>query len=519
MYNQKLALSDNQLIAIGIFIAIACFFLDMITPNAILVSPGYILAIIVTLYSSHKRILFIVSAVVLTLLVISLLIALFSSQIVESIINYCIALGTILLSFSIILYVFNIRQVYSNESRQMASMFDNANEGIILTNGKGEIVLVNPQAELLFGYQPYELIGQKIEVLIPEQFKGAHSGHRDKYYKAPSNRSMGVGRDLFGRKKDGSVFPVEVSLSFYKSERESYVIAFIIDITVRKQSEQKLVEQKSQLLKVSEEVKQLNANLERKVEDRTIMLRETLAQLEKSKEEITYALEKEKELGDLKSRFVSTVSHEFRTPLAAILSSASLIAKYTTTEDDAKRLRHINRIHDSVRHMSAMLEDLLSLGKLEEGLIEVRNEELNLPAFMEEFTTHQQEIAKQGVNISYTHSGTDMVSIDKKLLTNVLINLVSNAVKFSPENGEVKITSRLQPGLLEISVADKGIGISEEDKQHLFERFFRARNATNIAGTGLGLHIISKYLELMNGRINLESELNKGSKFTVTIPL
>lgn len=519
MYSSKVALSDNQLISLGVLIALGCFVLDMITPHTILISPAYILAIIVTLYSSHRRALFIVSGVVLCLLVASLLIALFTSSVVESIINYAISLGTIFLSFSIILYVFNIRQLHSNETRQMGSMFDNANEGIILTNGKGEVIIVNPQAAALFGYYPSELIGQKIEILIPDNFRGNHSAHRDKYYQAPSNRSMGVGRDLFGKKKDGSVFPVEISLSYYKSEKESYVIAFIIDITIRKQSEQKMIEQRSELIKISDEVKQLNSSLERKVEDRTTMLRETLAQLEKSKEEITYAFEKEKELGDLKSRFVSTVSHEFRTPLAAILSSAALIGKYTTTEDDPKRMRHINRIHDSVRHLSAMLEDLLSLGKLEEGLIEVRSEELNLPAFMEEFTAHQQEISKPGMYVKYIHTGEQGVNIDKKLLTNILINLVGNAIKFSPENGEVTITSAIQNNLLTISVADNGIGISEEDKQHLFERFFRARNATNIPGTGLGLHILSKYLELMNGKINLESELNKGSKFTVTIPL
>jgi PAS domain S-box-containing protein len=519
MYSENPDITDNKLIAIGIFIALACFVIDMLTPNGVLISQGYVVAIIITLYSRNKKALMLITAVSLILLMASTLIVFLRSGVMEHILNYLISLGTILFSFSISNYIFKIRLVHANESRQMTSMFDNANEGIILTNGKGEIVLANPQVTKLFGYDADELIGQNIDVLIPDKFRNKHAEHRSTYHKAPSNRNMGVGRDLFGKKKDGSVFPVEVSLSFYKSGQESYVIAFIIDITVRKQSDNALMEQKTELLKISNEIKVLNTNLERKVEDRTTMLRETLAQLEKSKEEIAFALEKEKELGDLKSRFVSTVSHEFRTPLAAILSSASLIAKYPTTDENEKRLRHILRIQDSVKHMSAMLEDLLSLGKLEEGLISVRPEEFDVHQYISDFISHQQEIAKNGQKIIYKHTGSNTVITDKKLLTNIIINLLSNAIKFSPENAEIDIVTDLNHNVLNLTVADKGIGISEEDQQHLFERFFRARNATNIAGTGLGLHIVGKYLELLNGQINISSELDKGTKFTVTIPI
>src|ERR1043165_6694084 len=203
----------------------------------------------------------------------------------------------------------------------MASLFANATEGIVLTNRLGEIVLANPCAEQMFGFTQEEMIGQRVEILLPANIGKIHEQHRETFHAHPVNRSMGAGRDLYAKRKDSSVFPVEVSLSHYKLNGEVFVIAFIIDITVRKRNEEVQKAQQVELARVTSEIKKLNGELEQKVEDRTMMLRETLSQLEKSKEELEQALEREKELGDLKSRFVSTVSHEFRTPLAAVLSS------------------------------------------------------------------------------------------------------------------------------------------------------------------------------------------------------
>jgi len=400
----------------------------------------------------------------------------------------------------------------------MASLFAYATEGIILANRKGEIILVNPFGEKMFGYTKEELVGQRIEILIPKELKQKHVVHREHFHQNPVSRSMGAGRDLFAQRKDGTTFPVEISLSHYKASDEEFVIAFIIDITIRKENEKVLREQKDELERVSKEIKQLNIDLERKVEDRTMMLRETLAQLERSKDELAESLEKEKELSDLKTRFVSTVSHEFRTPLSTVLSSAALLSKYVTSEDQAKRDRHIVRIKESVKHLSGMLEDLLSLGKLEEGLIEAKPEPFACEEFMNEFINEMQEIAKPGQKIKFSHSGSNQIVSDKRLLKNILNNLVSNAIKFSPEDAVIEIFCSNENNVITLSVADKGIGISEEDKQHLFERFFRARNAFNIEGTGLGLHIVSKYIELLQGTIDMQSEIGKGSKFTISIP-
>lgn len=404
------------------------------------------------------------------------------------------------------------------DDAMMASLFANATEGIVLANRAGEIVVVNPFAEKMFGFAKEEMIGQKIEILLPDAIRSKHVEHRESFHKNPVNRSMGAGRDLYAKREDGTVFPVEISLSHYVLDGETFVIAFIIDITVRKQHEEIQQKQREELQRVSYEIKKLNAELEQKVQDRTMMLRETLAQLETSKEELEQALEREKELSDLKSRFVSTVSHEFRTPLAAVLSSASLIGKYVKGEDQEKREKHIGRIKESIKHLNDMLEDLLSLGKLEEGLVEAKLQQFNCSEFMDDFIAEMKAIAKPGQQIIFAHSGGNEVVSDKRLLRNILLNLVSNAIKFSPENSVIEIYCSNEQSQLSISVKDNGIGISEEDKQHLFERFFRARNAQNIQGTGLGLHIITKYLELLNGKIDLQSEVNKGSTFKVIIP-
>lgn len=388
----------------------------------------------------------------------------------------------------------------------------------MLANRSGEIVLVNPFGEKMFGFNKEEMIGQQIEILLLDSIRSKHVQHREIFHKNPVNRAMGAGRDLFAKRKDGSVFPVEISLSHYQLGGNVYVIAFIIDITIRKEHEKIQQKQREELQQISHEIKKLNTELEQKVADRTMMLRETLAQLEKSKEELEVALEKEKELSDLKSRFVSTVSHEFRTPLAAVLSSASLLGKYTKQEEQEKRERHVERIKDSIHHLNALLEDLLSLGKLDERLIKAQPAMFDVVEYVQDFTAEMQAIAQPGQRIIFTHTGKSKVVTDKRLLKNVLLNLVSNALKFSPDDSAIEICSTNDDKQLTIAIKDYGIGIAEEDKQHMFERFFRARNAQNIQGTGLGLHLVSKYIELLAGTIKWQSKVNKGTTFTITIP-
>jgi signal transduction histidine kinase len=239
-------------------------------------------------------------------------------------------------------------------------------------------------------------------------------------------------------------------------------------------------------------------------------------QLQRSKEELSRLLEKEKDLGELKSRFVSMASHEFRTPLSTVLSSAYLIEKYITTEDQPKRSKHLQRIISSVQMLTDILNDFLSLGKIEEGKIQVRLSQFNIQDNIKSIITEIRNILKKQQKIHYIHKGPVDVMLDISLIKHILLNLVSNASKFSPEAGSITIRTDVNEEFIKLSVQDEGMGISVEDQQHLRERFFRGANAANIQGTGLGLHIVSKYAELMNGKVECHSELEKGTEFIIT---
>ncbi len=405
------------------------------------------------------------------------------------------------------------------DQAHMISLFENATEGIILTGRNGKIVLVNPAAERMFGYTNTELTDEPIEKLIPDRYKAHHHQLRNGFYQHPSNRVMGQNRDLYGRRKDGADIPVEVSLSHYKKDEELFVIAFIVDITRRKEIEHNMLQQQKQLEKVSNEIRKLNADLELKVEERTIILKEALQRLEQSQAELSEALDKERQLNEIKSRFVSMASHEFRTPLSTVLSSASLLSKYKTTEEQEKRDRHIDKIRNSVRHLNDILEDFLSLGKLDEGKVGTTSSEFNLQEFIHETIEEMKGLLKHGQHIDFRYQGKQKIFSDKKLLKNIIINLISNAIKFSDENSSIVIDCSVDGRWALISISDAGIGISREDQDHLFSSFFRGANATNIAGTGLGLHIVKRYADLLKGSVQLESELNNGTTVSITIPV
>lgn len=511
--------NKSIILLLSVIFMLVSVFSEWLGATGVYMGIGYVLAIVLTVFIEDKLTTILTAVGSCLLLMLSVFYFHPNEDFLIVTINHSWSIIGVLVTMFIILQIKNLLWRDEENRKQIEALFKHATEGIILTNRAGEIVLVNPQALNLFGYTDTELVGQKIEVLIPGNTVDKHHKYREKFHENPSNRTMGSGRDLYAKRKDGTIFPVEVSLSHYKLGRESFVIAFVIDITLRKENEKTLQNQKKELEEYSVQIKQLNTNLEQKVSDRTMMLRETLAQLEKSREELFASLTKEKELGDLKSRFVSTVSHEFRTPLSTILSSASLIGKYQAPEQQQNRERHINRIKESVQFMNSMLEDLLSLGKLEEGLVETKKDLFNITEFLSDFVNEMNELCKDGKHIQYQHAGESDVYTDKRLLKLVLLNLVSNAIKFSPDALVVDVNSKVENGLLSIAVKDYGIGISEEDQQHLFERFFRARNAINIQGTGLGLHIIGKYLELMQGKISLQSKMGEGSTFTVSIPV
>jgi PAS domain S-box-containing protein len=390
------------------------------------------------------------------------------------------------------------------------AIFHEAAIGIIVTDASFKMILSNEYAHKLFGYSEAELLGQNISILIPNHLKDRHEGHLSKINNSPVSRPMGVGLDLKAKRKDESLFPIEISLSHFKSEEGMHYIAFVSDVTLKRKVEMELILR-------NQEINQLNESLEAEVEARTHALQNTLEKLEIKTQELEQSLQKEIELGDLKTRFVSMASHEFRTPLTSILSSAALIEKYVQAEDQVKRSQHIQRIKSSVAHLTEILEEFLSVGKLEAGKMEVRPDTFSIDEFLRDLITEVDGMRRLGQEIELQSEGHlgDFVS-DTSMLRKVLLNGLSNALKFSQKDVFLK-ASKVNDNLY-IDIIDQGIGISEADQKHLFERFFRGGNANIIPGTGLGLHLMDRYMRLLGGDLQLISVLGQGTTLRIKLP-
>lgn len=510
--NKTISLLAIPVIAISLFIA------WLLEDNKVMIS-GFAILIVLTSFLPGSRSTLLTG--IGTMVIITLWGFLFPPDhfdILQQLLVHLYMLSLASFAMVFVFYYKRVQENYTIEKTHMTSLFENATEGILLTNRKGVIVMANPAAERMFAYQTGELDNLLIEQLIPQRFHHNHESHLDGFYHKPQNRHMGIGRDLYARRKDNSEFPVEISLSYYQQNEETFVIAFIVDITSRKEIENKLISQREELEKVTDDMRVLNTELEGRVEERTIILKEALEKLEVSQLELSSSLDKERQLNEIKSRFVSMASHEFRTPLSTILSSATLIAKYPATDDQDKREKHIGRIKDSVKHLNELLEDFLSLGKLEEGKVSISTVQFSVPEFIDDIVDEVKVQLKKDQKIDYSCSGPAVFNTDKRMLKNILLNLLSNGIKFSGEGKVISLETYQEHHQLKIVIKDQGIGIPEEDQQHLFTTFFRAANASNIQGTGLGLTIIKRYVNLLHGEIGLQSVLEEGTTITVKLP-
>lgn len=399
-------------------------------------------------------------------------------------------------------------------------IFHSMSEGIVMVDPDGKIVVANPVAEQIFGYEKGELSGKSLEMLLPTRYRGTHVNFRNAFNADPHPRRMGFGRDLTALRKDGKEFPVEISLSYTKMKGNLLVMAFISDISQRKKAEDDLKRSEEQLIVYA-------AELEKKVQLRTEALNNSIAKLEKevnerkkAEEEARKSLEKERELNELKSRFVSIASHEFRTPLSTVLSSAALINQYNEKGENDKINKHVQRIKSSVNHLTSILNDFLSLGKLEEGKVDVVPEPINIQEFLQEVREQIGAMLKpeQTMHVSCQLKHNVIVS-DPRVLRNIMYNLISNAIKYSEAGKRIFIDCIDKEDTVSFAIRDEGIGIPKEDQKHMFDRFFRASNAGNVEGTGLGLNIVRRYVELLDGKIMFTSKYGEGSTFTVEIPL
>lgn len=414
------------------------------------------------------------------------------------------------------------------ESRQtLESIIDTAVDGIIIIGSEGGMIMANEAACRLFGYEREEILGHNVRMLMPEPHHSRHDSYIRNYHESGVGKIIGVGREVEGRRKDGSLFPFKLGVSRVSLEGRTIFAGVIHDLTEQKQAEEKIIalnreleqkveERTEKLTDVVNKLLQSNLKLEREIKER----KAAVEALRHNEEELRKSLEREKELNELKSRFVSMASHEFRTPLTTIASSSELIGLYTESGQQEKREKHLRRIRSAVTNLTGILGDFLSLSKLEEGKTKLEPVPFLLLDLAEEVADDMQSLLKSGQHIEtdFRKLGEEVV-MDKKMLKNIFINLISNAIKYSPEGSCIYFTLSLEDELLRASIRDEGIGIPEGDQKHLFSRFFRAANAFNIQGTGLGLNIVKRYLDILEGDIRFASEEGKGTTFFVGIPV
>jgi len=401
----------------------------------------------------------------------------------------------------------------------LSILLDAVPEGVIIVDEDQNIVEANESVEKIFGYGRKELLNQPLNILIPPKYRSGHKDHFYSFINQKSHRQMGQGGDFFGIRKDESIFPLEIGLNYFTISQKNFVMAIIADVSIRKQQEQ--------------ERKKLKDDLEVEVEKRTKDLKKANTDLKKlnvkleaenqkrieAESDAKSALKKEQELNELKTKFLSLVSHEFKTPLSGILTSTMLLSKYELTEQQNKRDKHIRTITDEVHYLNNILNDFLSVEKLDKGKINYKFNEFKLSKVINEVVYNANVLLKEGQLIKYPKD-IDDISLyqDEKILELNLSNLINNAIKYSPENSIIDIDVSQDDLMTTFEIKDEGIGIPEHDQKNIFERYFRAENALHTQGTGIGLNIVKGHLENLNGSITFFSIENKGSTFIMKLP-
>ena len=299
-----------------------------------------------------------------------------------------------------------------------------------------------------------------------------------------------------------------------KGDFDSNLLVRSIRYAIERAKTIQLLNQKEQQLQ------QANEQLEHRVAERTSDLQKANDQLRTLESQLRLALAQEQELSHFKSRIISTVSHEYRTPLTTINSSAEILERYLHKLDEAKQRKHFQRIQASVKHLTALVEDVLFINKAELEKVEFKPEIINLVSFFEEIVEGLQITVDETHQLFFTHHGScECAKFDPKLLRQMITNLLSNAIKYSPQGGKITLTLSCEDKQVVFQVQDQGIGIPQADQAKLFESFSRAGNVGTIAGTGLGLSIVKKCVDLHGGEITVKSEVGVGTTFTVKLPL
>lgn len=400
------------------------------------------------------------------------------------------------------------------------TLFEAIPEGLIIANEKQIIVAANFSAEKMFGYKKGALTNQHLNILIPLKYQTNHKIHFLDFLKNKNTRKINHDLNLYGITKRKKEFPVEIALNPFNIDKKTFVMALIIDNTIRKATKIK--------------IDTLNLELEKKIKERTAELKNTIKQLKnvnrnfkkeikkriEAENKIKDALKKEQELNELKTKFLSLVSHEFKTPLSGILTSSMLLKKYLLNEQQDKRDKHIEIITKKVNYLNNILNDFLSIERLDSSNVNYKFTTFNLSKIINEVVYNANMLLKSGQKINVSSSIDDYVLYqDEKILELILSNLLYNAIKYSPENTSIDLEVYQTSKSTIFKLIDEGIGIPEESQKFIFNRYFRAENVLNTQGTGIGLNIVKSHLENLGGSISFTSEENKGSIFIIKLPI
>ena len=397
--------------------------------------------------------------------------------------------------------------------------FNSLSEGICITNERGEIIMNNNSLERIFKYDKAELQGKNISILIPSRYRKRHQTHVEHYFKNPSGETKVGKREFYGQCKNGDLIPIEIGLNYLNYKGKIYAKAMISDISKRRNKEIKIKEDKYLLeVEVKKQTKKLSSSF-KKLKKTNLKLKEEIQNRIYAEKKVKKAYQKEKELSILKTKFLSLASHEFKTPLSGVLSSAILIEKYSKELPHQKIKDHANTIKKLVKQLNTVLDDFLFLEKTENQKINYNYSKFLFSSFLDKIIHNTKPILKKGQTISYNALHEDVeVFLDKNITEIIFRNILYNAIKYSPEYSKIEVDVNAGTNL-KITIKDQGIGIPKQDQKNIFERFFRAKNALHFQGTGIGLNIVKHHIEKFKGTIDFKSKINKGTTFRVKIPM